>query len=252
MAKAFIILVWLAVPASAYYFARVDYADYLSQSRIQRADCLGRADVLGRYTRLIGQRADSVAGIVDAESRAIWQSRWHQLERDLTEEQHLLRRDAPQHYPSTDAKLVELEQLLDSQLMAVESAVRERDAYNKAGGGLEDMLLEIKRAEGIADYYRSIGAQGIYELIRDDVRLLEKEYRERLRERAERNRDMEAALTDSKLYRDQILEGLEQIPGKLDADEQITYSRELQQRFNRFSLPYELSRLLGLPMPEQR
>jgi len=250
--KALIVLVWLAVPVTGYYLARADYANYLTQSRIQRADCLGRADVLGRYTRLIGQRADDVITIVDSDSRAYWQSRWRQLERDLAQEQRLQNHGELVHYPRTAAQLTALGQLLDNQRAAVEEAVRERDAYNKAGGGLNDMLLEIKRAEGIADYYRSIGAQGIYELIRDDTRLLENEYRERIAERDQRNSNMAQKLVKAEEYKAQIFEGLETVNEKLGEDEQITYSRELRQRFDSFSLPRELTRLLGLPYREEQ
>jgi hypothetical protein len=251
MVKVLIVLLWLAVPVTGYYLARADYYDYLNQTRVQRADCLNRADVLGRYTRLIGQRASTITTIVDPNSRTYWQSRWRTLKRELSEEQLKLRRDPPVHYAGTDAQLTELEQLLESQREAVEEAVRERDAYNKAGGGLEEMLLEIKRAEGIADYYRSIGAQGIYELIRDDARTLQSEYRERVAERDQRNNKMVEKLAKAEECQSEIIEGLQSIESKLGEDEQTTYSNELRERFDSFSLPRELARVLGLPYKEQ-
>jgi len=233
-------------------FARADYTDYITDSRVQRADCLGRADVLGRYSRLIAERAEQIPSIVDAQSRAVWQSRWRQLQRELEEEQRRLRRSPPQHYPTADAELSELEQLLDSQQLAVDGAVRERDAFNKAGGGLEDLLAEIQRAEGIAEYYRSIGATGIYELIRDDARVLASEYRARTRERSERMRQLEAELATNRECRDEIQDRLLDVPTKITADEQTTYTAELQQRFDRFNLVAEFTRLLGLPVKEER
>lgn len=252
MVKALIVVIWLAVPVSGYCLARADYANYLSESQLQRTDCLNRADILGRYTRLIGQQAGRITEVVDANSRAVWQRHWRSLERDLTQEQLKLAHGQSAHYPATDAKLGELEQLLDSQRASVEDALRERDAYNKAGGGLEEMLFEIKRSEGIADYYHSIGAQGIYELIRDDVRQLQSEYRQRLSERDQRNVKMREQLDKANLDQAQIIEGLTAVNSAMAADEQVTYTRELRQRFESFSLPRELSRLLGMPVDKQR
>jgi len=250
MLKAFILLLWLAVPASAYLFARADYASYITDSRLQRTDCLSRTDILGRYSRLIAERAAQIPSINDSQSRAVWQSRWRQLQRDLEDEQRHLRTNSLQHYPTASAELSQLEQRLNSQREAVDAAVRERDAYNKAGGGLENLLAEIQRTEGIAEYYRSIGAQGIYELIRDDARVLASEYRSRLRERNDRIQEMNIELQTVRDNRDEIQHRLLDIPELIKADEQTTYTAELQQRFDTFDLLKEVTRWLGLPVQD--
>jgi len=250
--RAFILLLWLAVPVSGYLFGRADYAAYLADSHQQRADCLKRADILGRYSRLIATRAALIPDIADSQSRAVWQSRWRQLQRELEDEQRHLRGSPPAHYPTADSQLSALEQLLSSEKTAVDAAVRERDAYNKAGGGLEDLLAEIQRTQGIAEYYRSIGAEGIYELIRDDARVLESEYRARTRERNERMQDLNVELKTVRDCRDEIQDGLLDIPALIKADEQTTYTAELRQRLASFNLVTEVTRWLGLPVREER
>lgn len=244
--KLLIMLVWLAIPAVGYFLARQDYAEYLSESRIQRADCEARVEVLRRYSRQMSMRASQIPGIVDAETRAAWQQQWNIVRRSLEDEQRGLRLDEPIHFPQTDAQLLALEQQLTSQEGAIERAARERDAYIKAGGGLEELAIELERAYGIAEYYRSIGALGIYQLIRADIRSWEADYERRLSERNSRARAVEEAVAEAGRLRDEIQHSVAGISGYMDADEQQTYQLTLQARLARFDLRSELQALIGL------
>jgi hypothetical protein len=244
--KLLIVLIWLAVPVAGYFLARQDYDNYLSASRIQRADCEARVEVLRRYSRLMSMRASQIPGIVDADTRAAWQQQWNIVRRSMEDEQRGLRQDDPIHFPQTDAQLLALEQQLTSQEGAIERAARERDAYIKAGGGLEELAIELERAYGVAEYYRSIGAIGIYQLIRDDIRNWESDYERRLRERNQRARATDDALQEAGRLRDDIQRGVGGINDYLDADQQLTYQAELQVRLARFDLRAALEELIGL------
>lgn len=243
-------LIWLAIPIASYFLVQDDYAHYHTQSRAQRKDCENRAALLGRYCRLFASRGSQVPAITEGDSRQTWQSRWSQICRDYRDENSGLRRTKPVYYPTTDAKLYELEQLLEDQQQAIEQAVRERNAFNRAGGGLELLFQEIHRAAGIADYYRSIGAYGIADLIDDDVREMEKQYRERTRERNRRQNAMEDALAEANDLRERILDGLVQLKLLMATDASTTYPAELRQRYHEFNLRRELHALLGLPYKE--
>jgi len=245
-----IVIIWLAIPIASYFLVQNDYAHYHEFSREQRQDCEKRARVLGRYCRLFSSRASQVPTIIDGDSRQVWQTRWTQIRRDYKDENRGLRRTAPEYFPTTDAKLYELEQLIEDQQQAIEEAVRERNAYNRAGGGLELLYQEIHRAAGIAEYYRSIGAYGISDLIDDDVREMEKQYRERTRERKRRQNAMEDALAEADELRKRIINGLEQLDALMTADANSTYPEELKARYQQFNLRRELHALLGLPYKE--
>ena len=244
--KLLIVAIWLAVPVAGYWLARQDYDNYLSASRIQRADCEARVEVLRRYSRLMSMRATQIPGIVDAGTRIAWQQQWNIVRRGMEDEQRGLRQDEPIHFPQTDAQLLALEQQLTGQEGAIESAARERDAYIKAGGGLEELALELDRAYGVAEYYRSIGAIGIYQLIRDDIRNWEQNYERRLKERNGRARATEDALDEAGQLRDDIQQGVSGINDYLDADQQRTYQTELQARLELFDLRATLEELIGL------
>ncbi|GEM_PF-2592793 len=244
--KLLIALIWLAVPVTGYFLARQDYEGYLTSSRIQRVDCEARVEVLRRYSRLMSMRASQIPGIVDAGTRSAWQQQWNIVQRGMEDEQRGLRLSEPIHYPQTDAQLLTLEQQLTSQESAIERAARERDAYIKAGGGLEELAIELERARGVAEYYRSIGAFGIYQLIRDDIRSWEQDYERRLMERNARARATESALDEATQLRDTIQRGVSGIDTYLDADQQLTYQAELQARLARFDLRAALEELIGL------
>lgn len=243
--KVFILVIWLTVPVVGSYLMRADYEKYHAASRIQRADCEARATALRRYTSLLASSSVRIETIEDVESRVAWQQQWNELTREIESVASGLRTSVPQYYPQTDEQLMWMEQWLSEQQEAIEDAARERDAYNKADGGVMELAREADRARSVADYYHSIGARGIYELIMDDVNQLEKEYRKRLRERQQLSRDVEQMQAEAEQLRIDILSSFAKLDASFKADEQRSYRLELSQRFQEFNLLGELNALLN-------
>jgi len=242
--KVFILVIWLIVPVVGSYLIRADYEEYHAASKIQRADCEARATALRRYTSLLASSSVRIETIEDAETRVAWQRQWNELTREIESVASGLRTSVPQYYPQTDEQLMWMEQWLREQQEAIEDAARERDAYNKAGGGVMELAREADRARNNAEYYRSIGHRGLYDLFMDDANRLEKEHRRRLRERQRLSRAVESMQAEAEQLRVGILSGLAKLETSLKADEQRSYRMELSQRFREFNLLGELIALL--------
>jgi hypothetical protein len=242
--KALIVLVWLCVPLTGYLLLRQDWQRYDAATRVQRADCLGRSEYLRRYSVELWRQAELVVSIEDTETRVTWQRAMQITEAEMEREGQGLRPVAPTYYPSTDATLLELDKLLTDEQAQIEDAMRRRDAYIKAGGGLLDLARDIDRARSTAQFYQRIGAQGIYLLLMEDLAQLEAQHDKRL---SERNRLAQAgidALDQARKDKDEILRRLDGLKDALAADEQGTYTQALLTRWQKFNLREEIKHIV--------
>lgn len=223
---------------------RADYDRYQESLVAQRADCLTRANYLRTHTAALARSATRVTYIDDTDSRIEWERTWRDRVRQKDREAQQLRLDEPTHYPKTDLALLALEAQLSEVQAAIEDAARYRDMHNKAGSGLLELAQDIAHAEGVARYYKRIGAEGIYLLIMEDLAMLESRYKDRLRERKRLSDDMNYSLARADRLDRDIRRELDHLDDHLQADEQRTYRQELKDRFGQFNLREELKGLL--------
>jgi hypothetical protein len=243
-ARFLLLVIWLSVPLAGLIMLRQDRHRFYETSRLQRADCLARADVLRRYTLDIHSRAVTIDSIIDPQTRQRWQRQWRDLLEQMRREKQLLRQTAPTHYPRTDAKLLELEQLLTQQQQGIEDAALMRDMYIKSTSGIYDLAQEIAQVRGFAEYYRRLGSQSIYLVFMDDLAMLEEEYQRREDEMNRLAGEVHNAQIQAQLNNLQLIEQLDDLSKLMTEDESLTYEEELAQRFRTFSLREELRKLL--------
>jgi hypothetical protein len=243
--KLLIVLIWLCVPASAWLLVRHDHLVFDEQSKAQRRDCDARADLLRRYTVALAQQGRLIDYIADPESRTQWQQRWRAQTDSLDREQQRLRQSVPTHYPATDYALGEMDRMLAEQRDLLEEAAMRRDMYNKSSAGILQLAQQLSDAQRTADYYRSIGAQGIYLLIMEDLAVVEEQFHRRETELNRMAGEVNNALGTAALRRDEILAKLDELPQILAEDEKLTYRENLLQRIRQFSLRVQLQRLLA-------
>ena len=243
-AQFLLLVIWLVLPLAGLTMLKQDRHRFYEASRLQRADCLARAQLLRRYGMELNSRAGTIDGIVDPDTRRRWQRQWQDLLEQLRREKQLLRQTAPTHYPRTDAKLLELEQLLTQQQEGIEDAALKRDMYLKSTGGIYDLAQDIAHVRGFAEYYRRLGNQSIYLVFMDDLAMLEDEYQKRVDEMNRLSSSVHSALIQAELDRLQLAEQLDDIPKVMAQDESLTYEQELAQRFRSFNLREELRKLI--------
>ena len=242
-----IVLIWLSVPIAAYFFVQSDRERFNIQSLEQRADCLDREEAIRRYSRLMSLRSVQVHNITNADTRADWRSRFAQITREMENELVVLRGETPVHYPGTDLLLLELEQRLKKQQESIEEAARNRNAYVAAGRDIEDQARNIQVGRDTANYYRSIGAFSIADLIDEDVDIQERQFNKQVQERNRRAELVQESLDRADGQYEAILRELDRIDACLAEDEKLTYQTDLQRRFDEFNLRAELERLMGIP-----
>jgi hypothetical protein len=239
-----LLVIWLSVPLAGLLLLRQDRHSYYETSQLQRKDCLARVELLRRYTFDIHSHASTIDGILDTQTRRQWRRQWQDLLDRLQRERQLHRQTAPTHYPRTDAKLQELEQLLTKQQAGIENAALKRDMYIKSTGGIYDLAQDISRARGIAEYYRRIGAQSIYLVIMDDLAVLEDEFQQREDEMNRLSSEVHDAQIQAQLDHLKLIEQLDALPKLMTEDESLTYEQELARRFRSFNLREELRQLV--------
>lgn len=222
-----------------------DRERFETTSRLQRADCSGRMELLRRYSMEMQRQAELIPQLEDPQSRQQWQRQWQDTLRLMERERQQLRLQPPTHYPTTDAKLQELEALLEHQQENTADAALKRDMFNKSTGGIYDLAQQIAYTRGIAEYYRRIGAQSIYLVIMDDLAILEDQYQRRISEINRLAAAVEAALVQARADTKQMLAQLDTVAERMAADEQLTYEQQLSQRFHAFDCREELRKLLA-------
>lgn len=232
--KLLIMLVWLAIPLTGYYLARADYQRYQVESAAQLADCQARADVAARYAVLLQQQGARILQVDSADDMREWEIAWRELERTLASEQKPLRPATPTHFPRTDAQLNEAEQLLNEQIDLIETARGRRGQYNRAQDTLSEMAATVAEVEAAAQYYRRIGAEGVYRLLMDDLDVLEDRFRQQQRYRQQLSRECNDALASAEEASRNAQRIIKHLDDQLSADEQTTYAEALRLRLKNF------------------
>jgi hypothetical protein len=232
--KLLITLTWLAVPLAGYYLARADYRRYQAESAVQLADCQARADVAARYAVLLQQQGARILQVDSADDMREWEIAWRELERALASGQKPLRPATPTHFPRTDAQLNEAEQLLETQMDLIETAQVRRGQYNRAQDTLSGMADTVAEVEAAAQYYKRIGAEGVYLLLMDDLAVLEDRFRQQQRYRQQLSRECSDALADAEDASRTAQRIIKHLDDQLAADEQTTYAEALRMRLKGF------------------
>jgi YesN/AraC family two-component response regulator len=242
--KAIVILAWLSVPVGGSIMLRSSYHEYITESKAQREDCLARAAVLSNYVSQSGHLANQVPLIESVDERHEWERSWSAMLRQRSIESQGLRAAEPMHYPSTDDELLEAERLFKDQMDEVKDAVWKRDAYIKSASGMFELGQQIANTKLTANYYKRIGAEGIYLRIQEDLARLEDTYSKRHRERYRLDREMSDLLTAADRKRRDVLRILRHLETQIAADERMTYKNRLRKHAGDFQLRQELEQLV--------
>jgi len=139
-------------------------------------------------------------------------------------------------------QLLEQEQQLEVLRQAAEDAMRNRDAYLKAGTGMLEMLQDIEDLKAKARYYEHLGARMIYLTYMEELAKLEERYDRLRQERLRRIRAVRDDLDEVDLLEREVERQLQRIPKLMKADENMNYQGYLHQRFATFNLRHALDR----------
>ncbi len=241
-----ITLMWVTIPVVTAYFARADYQRYNLEGVQQLADCQARADVLGRYTGLYGRQANTIQQVENEFDLLQWDLNLRNLEREHQAARRVLRLVPPTHYPHTDTELGVLEDQLDEQLEQITLAGTRQDQYLRAEDGLLSMSQAVAEIESAANYYKRIGAEGIYLLLMEDLAKLEDRFRQLQQHRRQLNSETASALREADSINRDIQRELKHLQDELAQDEQTSYTESLLIRFQHFNPWAELQASLRL------
>jgi hypothetical protein len=232
--KFLIIAIWLMVPVAGAYLLRSDYEQYVRDGKVQRADSQTRADVLQRYAIQFTWYGQQSMVFLNNDDYRRWQRDWRDLVRQQENERNGLRRDTPEHYPNTDQLLNQLEATLADEKAQVELAATRSQQYVKSEDGLLSIQQSAAEMEAAAQYYKFIGAEGVYLLLMEDLGKLEDRFRQLQLQRKQLHDEAMQAQHQADDDCHTIQRDLPRLPEKLSQDLQTTYVEALMQRFWRF------------------
>jgi hypothetical protein len=240
-----IVVIWLSVPVIAYQMLRADHERYLLEFDRQFEACEDRRLHVLKFTELYQLRASGIRAIDGSSESLVWQREWSSTTNDAVSEAALLPDEKLNYYPSSEARLIELEDKLELQRHTIEEAARLREAYLKSVDGLTRIAERIDEAQMMADYYRRLGAESIYYLIMEDVAILESRYRDYRQNRQSMLNDSQEAMAESEQLNREIVLGLSEIQTLMASDADRSYNELLVERFRGFNLREELDRLIA-------
>ena len=245
MWKLTILLLWLAVPICGYYFYRADYARYEQDCQAQRQDCHLRADIVQRYAVYYDRQAQQIADVTDRYTQRDWNRAWSRLQDAMELERKAIRSSPPLYFPQADETLNASEQALADQQQAGEQAMKQRGFALELEKGLADLEDSIYQMRMASEYYRREGSASVYYLFQEQLAQFEAAYYTRMQEH---NMFLDNSRSDlakeRRLSRD-AQQATALLDEKLKLDEKRTYQDQLRQRFAKFNLGEQLSRLLS-------
>jgi hypothetical protein len=242
--KIAILLVWAALPLSAWLMLRADYQRYQAEGQLQLERSEAWEAHLWDYVRQAAILGREVDGFDTQYQRNSWEGRWRQLERQRIADEQTLGLLQFDHYPATETVLRESAALCQQQRRGYQDASRAQDSYIAASESLDLILEDIRQLEGVARYWQYQGRFGVYLQLQDELARRESIYHERRSARnnlyAQVRDNLKLALESGK----QAELALSGIDDQRQADASRTYKQHLAARYRAFDLRRALRELL--------
>jgi hypothetical protein len=242
--RVLIVLVWLTVPVAALWLLRSDYERYQLESQRQLEYCRARSDHLLYFTNMMGKQAEEIRRMYQPEDRPKWEREWRDLEAQENQAAVRLGTVSLNLLPLSEQVLSHAQSELIAMKSHIETAAQRKDAFNKAGSGLDDVQERIFGLQGQAEWYRRVGALGIYLELQEAIARYEETLDRQLS--ARRQLDMEAgkALAEADNLQRSIQRELGHLPDKITEDRKQTYREQLARRMRSFDPRRELRELI--------
>jgi hypothetical protein len=248
--KAFIILVWMAVPISAAAMLHVDMQRYAQETQRQSELCRERRDQLSRSTAVLSRQALRLTNIGDGFELRDWRRDWNAAQHQVDKELPQLASSSLNHYAATATLLRAQEEKLDKLVKSTNKAGQDMDYYLRGQEVLLRLADDINQTRFQARFYRMLpNGRGIYLLLQEQLAMLENRYEAQDREQSRLADSMRATLGQIDKESRDIQHALERVADRMAEDQKLTYAESIRLRYQQFSVQKALASVIEQAVP---